>query len=223
LDRPNAIAARNGTARNGVDAAWGSLMLASLSRGANSTIALVAERPAAGTTTLGLHIALRFARALHLEVLLVEANYDRPALAERLGLDPSAPGFREFVAGKAKRADVVRSTAVPGLRVVCAGSADARDGGLADCRLPEAALRDLADGARVVILDLPSVVERPEFLPVVWFADTVVPVFAAGRSTRRGAQSLKSAIESGGARVSRAILNRWRSVRPFWLPKALDL
>jgi hypothetical protein len=50
-----------------------------------------------------------------------------------------------------------------------------------------------------------------------------VPVFAAGRSTRAGAEDLLDAIRAAGKEIAGAILNRWRSLRPFWLPESIRI
>ena len=173
-------------------------------------------------TTIALYLALRSARSLSLDVLLVEANWHSPSLADRQGRD-NERGFAELVAGTASRDEVVRATGVPGLRVVHAGSADAAGGRLRDGRRPQEVLRSLSDGFQLVIVDLPSIVDHPEFRAVVWCADEVVPVLAAGRSTRTGAEHLLDAIRAAGKENAGVILNRWRSQRPVWLPESIRI
>jgi Mrp family chromosome partitioning ATPase len=84
-------------------------------------------------------------------------------------------------------------------------------------------LRSLCDGFQLVIVDLPPIVDHPEFRAVIWGADGVVPVLAAGRSTRAGAEELLDAIRAAGKENAGVILNRWRSLRPFWLPKSIRI
>jgi Mrp family chromosome partitioning ATPase len=171
-------------------------------------------------TTLAHCLASHWARHLHLEVLLVEANYHRPALAKRMALD-RGPGFAQLLAGTAKRDDVVRSTMLPRLSVVTAGTtATVPDGQWVTGR-PADLLRSLASGFQVVLLDLPSLSDHPEFRPLVWGADRVVPVFAANHATKAEARRLLHGLETTGGKVTGVILNRWRSVRPFWLPESL--
>ena len=74
-----------------------------------------------------------------------------------------------------------------------------------------------------MVLDLPPIVDHPEFRAVIWGADQVVPVLAAGRSTRAGAEDLLDAIRAAGKENAGVILNRWRSVRPFWLPVTIRI
>jgi hypothetical protein len=82
---------------------------------------------------------------------------------------------------------------------------------------------DHRPSVRIVVLDVLSVVEHPQFRQLLWHADLVVPVFAAGRSTKESVRRHLQGIESVGKRAHGAILNRWRSIRPFWLPRSLDL
>jgi uncharacterized protein involved in exopolysaccharide biosynthesis/Mrp family chromosome partitioning ATPase len=201
--------------------AWGALL--PRLREARATIAIVGDEHSPGGSTLALYFALRFVRSLHRDVLLVEANWHHPTLAARLGLDQDAPGFFDLVAGTSTRAEVVKPTSVAGMRVVCAGSPGSSSAGLHARKRPEEALRALVEGFSIVLLDVPSIVAHPEFQPLVWCADTVVPVFAAGSSTKGGARALCAAIDAAGGRSPGAILNRWRSARPFWLPRSLDI
>jgi tyrosine-protein kinase Etk/Wzc len=142
-------------------------------------------------------------------------------LARRLGL-ARVPGFAEWIGGSASREEVLQRTPVPGLKIVHAGSAAVAAKGIRSGRRPEELLRALAEGYQVVLLDVPSILDHPEFRPLVSCADVVVPVFGAWASTKEGARRLLLAIEAAGKDVPGAILNRWRSVRPFWWPRTME-
>ena len=206
--------------RRRLDAIWGKLVPPWIPRDRTVSIAVVGDGTSPGVTTIALYLALRSARCLGLDVLLVEANWHNPSLADRQGRD-AARGFAELLAGTASRDEVVHPTGVQGLRIVYAGSGDAATGRLRDGRRPQEVLRLLSDGFQLVVVDLPSIVDHPEFRAVAWCADEVVPVLAAGRSTRAGAEDLLEAIRAAGKENAGAILNRWRSLRPFWLPESI--
>jgi Mrp family chromosome partitioning ATPase len=223
LDKGAGLAdSKDPSLRRRLDAIWGKLVPPWIARDRTVSIAVVGDGTSPGVTTIALHLALRSARCLDLNVLLVEANWHNPSLADRQGRE-AVRGFAELVAGTASRDEVVRPTSVPGLRVVYAGSGDAVAGRLRDGRRPQEVLRSLSDGFQLVVMDLPSIVDHPEFRAVVWCADEVVPVFAAGRSTRAGAEDLLDAIRAAGKESAGAILNRWRSLRPFWLPESVRI
>ena len=221
LDRGAGLAdSKDPSLRRRLDAICGKLVPPWIPRDRAVSIAVVGDGTSPGVTTIALHLALRSARCLDLNVLLVEANWHSPSLADRQGRD-AVRGFAELVAGTASRDEVVRRTGVPGLQVVYAGSGDAVTGRLRDGRRPQEVLRSLSDGFQLVVVDLPSIVDHPEFRAVVWCADEVVAVLAAGRSTRAGAEDLLGAIRAAGKESAGAILNRWRSLRPRWLPEAV--
>jgi len=69
-------------------------------------------RPAAGTTSVLLNLAV--------PVVVVDANFTRPAVAIRLGLAP-APGLREVLARTAPLAWGVQNAGVPNLHVLANG------------------------------------------------------------------------------------------------------
>jgi Mrp family chromosome partitioning ATPase len=221
LQDPGMDGPRDRLLRQRLDTLWAALLPTRIPRDFRTTIAIVGD-DASGATTLALHFAVRAASCHQLEVLLVETNYRHPTLAARLDIDEDVPGFADLIGGDASRADVVLATEVPGLRIVHAGAGDPP-------RRPKAGpgfeqlLRSLSDGAQVVVLDVPSIVEHPQFMHFLSEADLVVPVFAAGRSTKEMVRRFVHAIESAGKRAPGAILNRWRSIRPFWLPRSLDV
>jgi succinoglycan biosynthesis transport protein ExoP len=211
----------DGPLRHRLDSIWTAVLPATAARDSRCTIAIVGDEHA-GATTVALHLAVRAATSFHLDVLLVETNHHHATLANRLGLD-QVPGLMDLIGGTAAREEVVRPTRVPGLRIVHAGSSDAARRRTNAGQRTEDLLRSLADGCQIVLLDVSSIVEHPEFRRFALHADLVVPVFAAGRTTREGAQALLHAIGSAGKRTPGAILNRWRSIRPFWLPKDFDI
>jgi uncharacterized protein involved in exopolysaccharide biosynthesis len=216
--------------RRRLDGLWAGVLPAGMPRDFPCTIAMVGDERSPGVTTLALHCAVRAASCHHLEVLLIETNYLHPTLAgwQGLRLGPEgAPGLAELLGGTASRDEVVRPTQVPGLSIVHAGAheslRDAARGGMRAMQAPQQLLQSLANGFDVVILDVPSIIDHPEFRQFAWCADVVVPICAAGHSTKDGVRGLLQAIAAAGKHAPGAILNRWRSIRPFWLPRSLDV
>jgi Mrp family chromosome partitioning ATPase len=76
--------------------------------------------PRSGTTTTLLNVAITAAGERRQRVLIVDANFRRPAVAERLGL-PAAPGLREAMAGTAAWDEVVQPMELANLFVLTAG------------------------------------------------------------------------------------------------------
>jgi len=80
------------------------------------TILFASALPGAGTTTVLLNLALTCTR----RVAVIDANLNRPALAERLGAAAS-PGMREVLARTVPLAWALQDTARPNLHVLAAG------------------------------------------------------------------------------------------------------
>ncbi|MDB5311673.1 MAG: cpsD [Gemmataceae bacterium] len=80
---------------------------------------------AAGTTTVLLNLAVTIAREAGPRVLVVDANLDRPAVAQRFALKKAVPGLAEVLAQQVPLAWAVQPSAVPNLQLLPAGGATA--------------------------------------------------------------------------------------------------
>ncbi|HET6575742.1 MAG TPA: hypothetical protein VFG68_19230 [Fimbriiglobus sp.] len=78
-----------------------------------------AAAPVAGTTTVMLNTAVSLTRD-GAKVLVADANYDRPAVARRLGV-PETPGLAEVLGQTVPLAWALQPTAVEDLHVLAAG------------------------------------------------------------------------------------------------------
>jgi Mrp family chromosome partitioning ATPase len=76
--------------------------------------------PSAGTTTVLLNLAVTIARLDGPRVTVVDANWQRASVAERLGL-PAAPGLREVMSRNVPLAWAVQESRQPNLSVLSAG------------------------------------------------------------------------------------------------------
>jgi Mrp family chromosome partitioning ATPase len=93
-----------------------------LPAGQPHVLLFTAPRPGAGTTTVLLNLAVTLAQRGRVRVAVVDANLERPALAERLGL-PRGPGLREILAGGVAPLRSLQETGLEGLSAVAAGQA----------------------------------------------------------------------------------------------------
>lgn len=85
-----------------------------------SALLFASASSGSGATTAMLNIALTAASQLRQRVVVVDANFRRPAVAERLGL-LLAPGLREAMAGAVALNEVIQATEQPNLFAVTAG------------------------------------------------------------------------------------------------------
>jgi Mrp family chromosome partitioning ATPase len=79
-----------------------------------------AAAPVTGTTTVLLNLAVALTRESGARVLVADANFDRPAVARRLGV-PEAPGLAEVLGQAVPLAWALQPTAVENLHVLAAG------------------------------------------------------------------------------------------------------
>jgi hypothetical protein len=79
-----------------------------------------AAAPVAGTTTVLLNLAATLAQESGARVLIADANYDRPAVARRLGV-AEAPGLAEVLAQTVPLAWALQPTAIENLHALGAG------------------------------------------------------------------------------------------------------
>lgn len=92
---------------------------------------LTAAVPVAGTTTVLINLAVTLTQDVPAKVLVVDANFDRPAAARRLGVAES-PGLAEVLGQTVPLAWALQPTPVANLHVLAAGvPADGTDAAMA--------------------------------------------------------------------------------------------
>ena len=88
-------------------------------------IAVTSAVPKEGKSVTSLNLGCILAEIRHLKVLVVDGDFRRSSLAQMLN-QPSGPGLADVLAGKAKYDDVLRSTPIPNLTFLPAGSTQGR-------------------------------------------------------------------------------------------------
>lgn len=83
-------------------------------------VVFTAAAPVAGTTTVLLNFAVALTQEAGVKVLVADANFDRPAVARRLGA-AEAPGLAEVLGQTIPLAWALQPTAVNGLHVLSGG------------------------------------------------------------------------------------------------------
>jgi len=85
------------------------------------TIAVTSSVPKEGKSVTTLNLGSVFAEIRHLNVLVVDGDFRRSSLAKKLN-QPNGPGLAEVLAGEATYSEVIRSTPIPNLNFIPAGS-----------------------------------------------------------------------------------------------------
>ncbi len=137
-------------------------------------------RPRAGTTTVLLNLAVTYARQGTGQLALVDTHFQRPAVAERLGLAP-APGLQELLAGQTCLGDAVRETSQTNLFALTAGAALGGETALLGGETMRQLLRELRGRFHWVFVDAPSWAGRPEVVALGAACDAVYLVVPHGQ------------------------------------------
>ena len=84
-------------------------------------LAVTSSVPKEGKSVTTLNLGSVFAEIRHLSVLVVDGDFRRSSLAKKLN-QPNGPGLAEVLAGEATYSEVIRSTPIPNLNFIPAGS-----------------------------------------------------------------------------------------------------
>jgi len=202
-----------GILRNSLDAALGDV---------RRPVVLFAGAVAGeGATTL----ATAYARLLALErsrrVLLVELNARRPAMGERLGLEPGE-GIAQYLTEARPLSSVVQRLAdTPGLDVITAGGSDAVKIQLNLERRFDKLLEEARRAYDAVVLDAAPVTTSPETPPLAERVDGVVLVVQTGRTKREVVQRALGILGQFEKTFLGVVLNRKKYYIPEFIYRRL--
>jgi Mrp family chromosome partitioning ATPase len=205
--------------RDVADTIWG--RLAQLRKeGGPARVMFVGDEPGAGTTVLAAATALGIARNLRSEVTLVEASFQRPALARYLGLPTDALGVSDVLYGRANLRQALQEVAgCPGLLAVTGGTARAPIAGEFAAEPAEAMFTELEKRGDYVFLDAPPIIDHPETRVMLRHVDGLVLILRARSSRRDTAARALEIAEEAGVPVLGSVLNRWKSELPLSLDR----
>jgi Mrp family chromosome partitioning ATPase len=150
-----------------------------LPSGPAGALLFTAARRGAGTTTVVLNLAITLARRGEGRVLVVDAQRDQPAVAERLAV-PSAPGLHEVLAGLAELTQAVQETGQDRLFALTAGHARGKPGGPWTEDGLRTVVRQLRERVELVLIDAPCWEARLEGAALAAVCDAVYLVAPGG-------------------------------------------
>jgi capsular exopolysaccharide synthesis family protein len=184
------------------------------------TVLIASPDHGEGTSTVAAGLAVALAQRTGLRILLVEANFRTPGLAERLGVSADV-GFGGALAGDVSLDSATVESHTPNLTVLPAGA----DGSarLLDGPRVGFLMSELADKSDVVVIDAPPVLPYADALSLASKVDRVVLVTQADRTQRGRLERAKDELEKAGAVILGVVLNRKTSHAPPWLQRRLNL
>jgi Mrp family chromosome partitioning ATPase len=171
-------------------------LLAQLPAMRSRVLLFTALRPAAGTTTVLLNLAIALARQGKQRLVVVDANPHQPAVAERLGL-PQVPGLSDVLTGGVSLQDVLQETGQANLLALTAGNGSGGRGQLAGEAM-RALLRQLRDRFDLVLFDAPCWSAQAALLPLALSCEAVYLVSAEAEAHDPEAASLLQSISQQG-------------------------
>jgi capsular exopolysaccharide synthesis family protein len=176
--------------------------------GDHRTVLFVGSLPGSGTTTAVLNTALAFA-STDKRVLVIDANFRRPALHKALGLQDS-PGLADALAGR-DLASLVQATSTPNLDLLSAGSKEQR----VFERLGAAAMSDVLAKARaaydIVLIDTAPAVVAGDAMALAQKCDASVLIVRAMAEKRGMIARVKNELTDARAEFLGIVINAVRS------------
>lgn len=161
-------------------------VLHKMTRNGWNTIGIVSPAPGAGKTVVAINLALSIAQLQDRTSMLLDFDLRRPSVLKYLGLHP-ATSLNEVLADECDFAEALINPLLPSLSVVAADRPVANSAELLSSeRL--AVLMDEVKGRypdRIVVVDLPPVLNADDALAVMPNLDCVLLVVGAGMSAKR--------------------------------------
>lgn len=179
---------------------------AATASGRSSALLFTAALPHSGATTTLLNLALTAAQRPQC-LIVVDANFRRPAVAERLGL-AAAPGLREAMTGAVALDEAIRPTEHPNLMALTVGAPvpHAGSGVRFVAETLSSLLRQLRQRFPLVFVDGPRWDGKPDVVALAAACDAVFLVAPESEADTPQTETLLRLIPQQGARLAGCIL-----------------
>ena len=172
-------------------------------------IAITSPTPGCGKSVTAINLAFSIARQPERSALLVDMDLQRPAVANYLGLK-CRDGVRGILEGRSTLASAMIRAHVDGceLMVLPAEAATIHSSELMGARTMDTMLQDIKRSfrSRIVIFDMPPLLQGDEVLALLPRIDCVLLVTAAGVSTQQQIIECNKHLQS--TEVVRLVLNK---------------
>jgi Mrp family chromosome partitioning ATPase len=168
-----------------------------------------------GATTTALNAAVSSASDLKLPTLLIEANFDRPALEAMWQLNPG-PGLSDVLAGQRSLDECIQRSDLEEFRFMGPGEGSASDAFNDRTAWPRL-LENLRKRFALVFIDLPSVPQLMMQPTLAEISDGLLLVVHAERTRSAAAARLRQQLDQLNARLFGVVLNRRKLHIPRWI------
>ncbi len=188
-----------------------------MTQAGHQTLLLVGGLPGAGTTTMATNLAAASA-ASGKTVLVVDANFRRPQLAEAMGVSTEAPGLGDVLKGEASLEEALLESRI-GVTVLGAGRpANRVFDRLNDGRF-DGLIAQLRDRFDLIIVDAPPAVVAGDAMVLANKLDAAVLVVRANQEQRGLVARLLNQLGDARCDLIGVVLNRPRGTAGGYFKK----
>ena len=184
-------------------------VLQSMDQKSWQTLAVTSPTPGCGKTLTSINLALSIARQSENSVLLVDMDFEKPKVADCLGL-PHGPGLLSVLNRKAaiESALVQASVGNTQLTVLPCEISTTHSSEFMTSRAMSAFLQQIKneDRSRIIILDLPPILSGDNVISILPQIDCVLLVVAVGTTTAAEIKETNKHLKTSS--VVRVVLNK---------------
>jgi polysaccharide biosynthesis transport protein len=166
--------------------------------------------PGSGASTVIANLASSMALC-EMRVLIIDANFRRPAVHKIFGVDENSPGLGTLLTDTVTFDEAVQATDIHGLHLLTAGPEECR---MAE-RLVSPQMHNVLDTIRsrydVILIDVPPAIVSSDTMTLVGIADCAVLVARAYGEKRGLVARLRNQVEESHTEFAGVIVNAVRS------------
>jgi Mrp family chromosome partitioning ATPase len=170
-----------------------------------NALLFTAARPGIGATTVVLNLAITAAREGQGAVVVVDANFPHPAIAQRLGF-PTVPGLREILMGSSTLEHALQETDQEHMCAMSAGLAAPGPAPRFAAQTMRSVFRQLRQRAQLVLIDGPSWDAREDVAALAGAADLLYPILPDVEAETAQADALLQDLAAQAGQVAGFIL-----------------
>ncbi len=189
------------------------LLLSDIRSGKLKTIAWTSPMQGDGKSTIVSNFAVS-ASQIGLKVLVIDADLRRPS-QHRFFSVPVSDGLCDIVEGRIDPDSVVKTTAIPNVSIITAGSSTTTPAELLQSAQFDKLLDEMADQFDLVLIDLPPVLAVSDPLIVAPKVSGLVFVIRASTAHRDEVSNALRRLHAAGANMVGCVLNAYGSGNKF--------
>jgi capsular exopolysaccharide synthesis family protein len=178
-----------------------------LPEGDNKVLMFTSSFRGEGKTTASLNFAAAVAQDRSRRVLAVDADLREPKVHALLGMPPGR-GFGDLVTSDAPVESVVVSTPIPGLSAILCGEVPPNPAELMGSERTLQVFAELKSKYDFVVVDTPPVLPVADTIHMAAYADGVVMIVEAARTSRKKIRRSVHLLNNANASVMGFLLNK---------------